>query len=71
MTGVDFDLSRVMVSYWTNFAKSGDPNGDGLPEWTPYTKYNRRSMELGERIGMTDYIGNERIRYIVDRILQG
>ncbi|NLL55372.1 MAG: carboxylesterase family protein [Clostridiales bacterium] len=71
LTGVDFDLSRVMVSYWTNFAKSGDPNGDGLPEWTPYTKYNRRSMELGERIGMTDYIGNERIRYIVDRILQG
>jgi para-nitrobenzyl esterase len=26
-------LSETMANYWTNFAKTGNPNGEGLPEW--------------------------------------
>ncbi len=33
----DYELSERMVSYWTNFAKTGNPNGEGLPEWKPCT----------------------------------
>lgn len=30
----DAKLSRQMQAYWTNFAKTGDPNGDALPQWS-------------------------------------
>jgi para-nitrobenzyl esterase len=29
----DFRVSNMMASYWANFIKNGDPNGNGLPEW--------------------------------------
>ncbi|HTB97980.1 MAG TPA: carboxylesterase family protein [Terracidiphilus sp.] len=32
----DRKLSDQMMGYWTNFAKTGDPNGEGLPTWPKY-----------------------------------
>ena len=32
----DYQLSEQMGSYWTNFAKTGNPNGTGLPPWPQY-----------------------------------
>jgi len=35
-TAHDQAVSRMVQSYWVNFAKTGDPNGPGLPSWPRY-----------------------------------
>jgi para-nitrobenzyl esterase len=48
---VDFKLSDMMAFYWSNFAKTGDPNGSGLPRWPSYDPASHNTMELGEQVG--------------------
>lgn len=44
----DWDLSEQIMAYWTNFAKSGNPNGEDLPKWPPYgASEQRRYLEIG------------------------
>ena len=36
-TEADQALSEAIMTYWTDFAKRGDPNGDGLPRWQSFS----------------------------------
>lgn len=41
---IDQEIASLMSSYWVNFAKSGDPNGPGLPRWDPYSPQQEGAM---------------------------
>jgi para-nitrobenzyl esterase len=49
-TPADRQLSRAMQSYWINFAESGNPNGDGNPEWPRYDLDTDQHLELAAPI---------------------
>lgn len=49
---VDHKLSDAMTSYWTNFARNGDPNGEDLPKWPVYSASADQSLELGDKIAV-------------------
>jgi para-nitrobenzyl esterase len=40
----DVALSDLMNAYWVNFAKTGDPNGPGLPTWPALTPAAQNAM---------------------------
>ena len=46
-TADDRHISETMAAYWTNFAKRGDPNGEGLPAWPAFSDGNPVVMHLG------------------------
>ena len=46
----DSRLATLMSSYWVNFAKTGNPNGHGLPEWAPYDLANEPYLEFGDEV---------------------
>ena len=50
-TAADRALSAELQAYWTNFARSGDPNGGGLPAWPKVDAGGAATMQLGDRTG--------------------
>lgn len=55
-TETDYKLGPIVQSYWTNFAKTGDPNGTGLPHWDvwnpgqePYLSFSQSGDAVPQR----------------------
>ncbi|KAL7908468.1 carboxylesterase type B [Trichoderma velutinum] len=74
-TSGDLKMSETMRSYWTNFAKTGDPNdpNGSLPYWPSYTGSGNCFLELGNLIHAINTPDIDRFRFIrslrVDSIL--
>lgn len=45
----DLEISDAVSTYWVNFAKQGDPNGEGLPRWPAFSDDNPQVMYFKNR----------------------
>lgn len=48
-TKSDLEISEVMSNYWINFAKYGNPNGMGLPQWFAFSKESSAVMYFNNK----------------------
>jgi len=46
-------ITQAMGDYWTQFAKTGDPNMEGLPEWPAFSRAEQLNMVFGPKIDAT------------------
>lgn len=68
-TGEDYEFAKRINAYWTNFIKYGDPNGEGLAKWEPYTEENRKMMHLQGECYESDVPESERLWFMTDAAL--
>jgi len=55
-------ISATMMEYWTNFAKTGDPNGENVPPWEPYNKTPQTYLEIDTEIIPKAKLNNKRFK---------
>ncbi len=46
----DDRLADLMIDYWVQFARSGDPNGGGRPAWPEFDGKKQAYLELGDEV---------------------
>lgn len=49
------ELAQKISSAWVNFAKTGNPNGKGLPQWDAYTQENGNTMIFDTKLSVKQH----------------
>lgn len=73
-TPTDRTLSDAMLGYWSNFARTGNPNGGGLPAWPAFTGGIDDVLRLGDDIrpgALPDRQGLERFDAVYGQLRGG
>jgi len=53
-----------MSSYWANFARTGNPNGSGLPKWPSYNETTQSVQELGDQVAANPGLYSREIAFL-------
>ena len=57
-------LSEVMMKAWVNFAATGNPNGEGVPNWPAYKTPQEPYLQLGDSIQVKTAMPKEKLKWI-------
>jgi len=52
----DFELSNMIMDYWVTFAKTGNPNGPGRPNWPAYDAESDHNIEFGDEVKVKSHL---------------
>lgn len=63
-TNVDRKLAEIMSGYWVNFAKNGNPNGEGLPEWSACKSESDKVMNFDTEVKLIDFPNLEQLKVL-------
>lgn len=66
MTTTEQRMWEIMPKYWINFTKTGDPNGEGIPYWTPYEKDKETVMTIRNGFYLTKVHNQEQMDFFED-----
>ncbi len=66
----DHTLSELMLSYWVNFAKTGNPNGNGLPKWPAFREKEAEVMIFSEKSAAASMPGKEGLDFLYSQMMK-
>jgi para-nitrobenzyl esterase len=63
----DRRIATLLQSYWTNYAKTGDPNGPGLPKWPLYRAPDPDTLVISDETTAVKDFRKERLKLWYDK----
>lgn len=64
----DKEVEQMMSAYWINFAKTGNPNGKGLPQWSKYNPKLANILEVGEKTEVKEGLLKKELDFMTNDI---
>jgi para-nitrobenzyl esterase len=57
-------VAEIIQQYWVNFAKTGNPNGKGLPYWPTFDESKPTTMQFSNGASLINVPNREQIDFV-------